>query len=334
MKHAQAFMPASFAWLYTHAMISFPTANNAVPVLGLGIDAGGTQTRWALATVDGAIVADGAVEGLSALQMGSDAGRTAVHATFTGLCQAVLAVGQPRAVVAGLTGFGGDDVVLAQTLAALLALDVANVSVGNDIDIAYRDSFEPGQGYLVYAGTGSIAAWIDADGGFHRAGGRGVLLDDGGGGYWIAREALRHIWRREDEAPGSWQGSSMAEAVFAQLGGSDWSLSRAFMYGQDRGAIGQLALAVAASADIDPLALDILQRAGQELARLALALTARYGPRPVVLAGRAAQLHPAIAAAMRAALPVSLMMEQKVARSHEAAAKLAARTASLRAGKD
>jgi N-acetylglucosamine kinase-like BadF-type ATPase len=315
-------------------MISFPRVNNAVPVLGLGIDAGGTQTRWALATGDGTIVADGAVEGLSALQMGSDTGRAAVHATFATLCKQVLTVGQPHAVVAGLTGFGGDDVVLAQMLSALLALDAGDVSIGNDIDIAYRDSFEPGEGYLVYAGTGSIAAWIDADGVFHRAGGRGVLLDDGGGGYWIAREALRHIWRREDEAPGSWQSSPMAEAVFAQLGGSDWSLSRAFMYGQDRGAIGRLALAVAASADADPLALDILQRAGQELARLALALTARYGPRPVVLAGRAAQLHPAIAAAMRAALPVSLMMEQKVARSHEAAAKLAARTASQRTGKN
>ncbi|WP_230504493.1 BadF/BadG/BcrA/BcrD ATPase family protein [Janthinobacterium sp. FW305-128] len=315
-------------------MISFPATNTDTAVLGLGIDAGGTQTRWALATGDGTIVADGAVEGLSALQMGSDAGRAAVHATFATLCKQVLAVGQPRAVVAGLTGFGGDDVVLAQTLASLLALDAADVSLGNDIEIAYRDSFEPGEGYLVYAGTGSIAAWIDADGVFHRAGGRGVLLDDGGGGYWIAREALRHIWRREDEAPGSWHSSPMAEAVFAQLGGSDWSLSRAFMYGQDRGAIGRLALAVAASADADPLALDILQRAGQELARLALALTARYGPRPVVLAGRAAQLHPAIAAAMCAALPVSLMMEQKVARSHEAAAKLAARTASQRTGKN
>ncbi|APA70891.1 N-acetylglucosamine kinase [Janthinobacterium sp. 1_2014MBL_MicDiv] len=312
-------------------MISFPTVNNGAAVLGLGIDAGGTQTRWALAGADGAIVADGAVDGLSALQMSSDAGRAAVHATFAQLCQAVLAVGQPRAVVAGLTGFGGDDVVLAQALAGLLALDVTDVRLCNDIEIAYRDSFAPGQGYLVYAGTGSIAAWIDTDGVFHRAGGRGVLLDDGGGGYWIAREALRQIWRREDEAPGSWQASPMAEAVFAHVGGSDWSLSRAFMYGQDRGTIGRLALAVAASAENDPLALDILQRAGQELARLALALVARHGPRPVVLAGRAAQLHPAMAAAMRAALPVSLQMEQRIARPHDAAARQAA---SLAAGKD
>ena len=313
-------------------MISIPTASPADSPLGLGIDAGGTQTRWALARADGAIVADGAVEGLSALQMSSASGRAALHATFAKLARAVLAVGRPRAVVAGLTGFGGDDIALAQTLAELLALDAADVSLCNDIEIAYRDSFAPGQGYLVYAGTGSIAAWIDQQGVFHRAGGRGVLLDDGGGGYWIAREALRQIWRREDEAPGSWQASPMAEAVFAHVGGSDWSLSRAFMYGEDRGSIGRLALAVAASADSDPLALDILQRAGQELARLALALTARHGPRPVVLAGRAAQLHPVIASAMRAALPVSLQMEQKVARPHEAAARQAAKAAAVLTG--
>ena len=313
-------------------MISIPTASQADSPLGLGIDAGGTQTRWALARADGAIVADGAVEGLSALQMSSASGRAALHATFAKLARAVLAVGRPRAVVAGLTGFGGDDIALAQALAELLALDAADVSLCNDIEIAYRDSFAPGQGYLVYAGTGSIAAWIDQQGVFHRAGGRGVLLDDGGGGYWIAREALRQIWRREDEAPGSWQASPMAEAVFAHVGGSDWSLSRAFMYGEDRGSIGRLALAVAASADSDPLALDILQRAGQELARLALALTARHGPRPVVLAGRAAQLHPVIASAMRAALPVSLQMEQKVARPHEAAARQAAKAAAALTG--
>ena len=316
-------MPASLVWLYTHGMTSFHAAYQGTS-LGLGIDAGGTEMRWALATVDGAIVASGVVDGLSALQMGSDAGRAALHATFAGLSQAVLAVGQPAHVHAGLTGFGGDGALLAQSLSALLALHPSDVTLCNDIEIAYLDSFAPGEGYLVYAGTGSIAAWIDTAGVFHRAGGRGVLLDDGGGGYWIAREALRQIWRREDEAPGSWMQSAMAHAVFEQIGGSDWDSSRQFMYGQDRGAIGRLALAVAASAELDPLALDILQRAGQELARLALALTARHGPRPVVLAGRAAQLHPAIAAAMRAALPDSLMMEQKMARSHEAAARLAA----------
>ena len=293
-------------------------------LLGLGIDAGGTQTRWALANTAGEIVGAGWGEGLSALQMANAAGRQAVQAAFASLCRAVLAVGRPGRVRAGLTGFGGDGEQLGAWLAGLLSIGPQDVVLCNDFEIAYLDFFAPGQGYLVYAGTGSIGVFIDAEGQCHRAGGRGVLLDDGGGGYWIAREALRHIWRREDECPGSWRGSALAAAVFQHVGGSDWACSRQFMYGQERGRIGQLALAVAATADIDPVASGILQQAGRELARLAAALTARHGPRPVVLSGRAAALHPSLAAAMRAALPASIPLAQKIGQPHCAAARLAA----------
>jgi len=291
--------------------------------LGLGIDAGGTQTRWALADAAGAIVAEGAVAGMSATQMGNTSGRDAVRGIFSMLATQVLAVGKPQGVCAGLTGFDGLATLPAQWLAELLQVAPSAVTLRNDVEIAYLDSFAPGEGYLVYAGTGSIAAWIAEDGLFHRAGGRGVTLDDGGGGFWIAREAMRHIWRLEDERPGAWQQSPMARVVFEQVGGSDWALSRQFIYGQDRGAIGRLALAVAASADADPVARAILEQAGQELARIALALVGRYGPRPLVLSGRAAMLHPLIAQAMRAALPAELSLRQKEAQSHHAAARIA-----------
>lgn len=301
---------------------------HATPSLGLGIDAGGTRTRWALANADGAIVVQGEVAGLSALQMSSASGRDTVHANFSALAAAVLATGQPQRVHAGLTGFGGDGEQLQRWLAELLGVAPDAVTLCNDIEIAYFDSFRPGQGYLVYAGTGSIGAFIDAEGQFHRAGGRGVTLDDGGGGFWIAREALRHIWRGEDEQPGRWKKSPMAHAVFAHIGGDDWSLSRQFIYGQERGAVGKLALAVAATADADPVAASILAEAGRELARLALALTARLGQRPVVLAGRAAQLHPTIHAAMRAVLPDAISLTQSVGQAHHAAARIAVRTRS------
>ncbi len=305
-------------------MHSLP-ASDAENGLGLGIDAGGTQTRWALATASGAIVAEGQVAGLSALQLGDAGARPGIHASVAQLAKAALAAGKPSRVRAGLTGFGGDGQQIAHWLAQLLELAPGAITLCSDIEIAYLDSFEPGQGYLVYAGTGSIAAWIDSAGQLHRAGGRGVLLDDGGGGYWIAREALRQIWRAEDECPGAWRSSIMAQAVFDQLGGSDWAVSRQFMYGQERGAIGKLALTVAATADSDPIAYNILERAGQELARLALALTARYGQRPVVLSGRASQLHPAIAEAMRAALPKEISLRQKNGQAHHAAARIAAK---------
>ncbi len=292
--------------------------------MGLGIDAGGTQTRWALAAPGGKLVAEGNVPGLSALQMSSAAGRQTVHATFAELARAVLVNGRPSRVHAGLTGFGGDGELLQRWLAELLGISPRAVTLCNDIEIAYLASFRPGEGYLVYAGTGSIGAWIDRDGSFHRAGGRGVVLDDGGGGFWIAREALRHIWRLEDERPGAWEESPMARAVFDHVGGSDWSFSRQFIYGQERGAVGKLALAVAATAGQDPAAAAILGEAGRELARLANALIGRFGPRPVALAGRAAELHPIIVESMRAALPADTPFTQTGVRANYGAARLAA----------
>ena len=296
---------------------------------GLGIDAGGTQTRWALADAAGTIVAEGQVAGLSALQMASADGRARLHATFEALARDVLdaapAHGRPRRVNAGLTGFGGDAPLLTGWLAELLGVAPQDISLCNDIEIACRDAFEPGGGYLVYAGTGSIAAFIDEEGTLHRAGGRGVVLDDGGGGFWIAREAMRRIWRREDEQPGAWRDSPLAHAVFDHVGGSDWSFSRQFIYTRERGEIGQLALAVARSADDDAEAREILRQAGIELARLGQALAARFGVRPIVLSGRAATLHPSIAQAMRTALPATLSLEQRTVRPHAAAARLAIR---------
>ncbi|WP_426103746.1 N-acetylglucosamine kinase [Massilia sp. TSP1-1-2] len=297
--------------------------DNTISPYGLGIDAGGTRTCWALASVDGAIVAEGEAAGWSALQMGSAEGRASVQATLALLARQVNVHALPRAVRAGVTGFGGDGGALQRMLAGLFGLAPAAVTVCSDIESAYLASFAPGQGYLVYAGTGSIGAFIDHAGQFHRAGGRGVCLDDGGGGYWIAREALRHIWRGEDEQPGRWRASPMAQAVFAHIGGDDWALSRQFIYGQERGAVGKLALAVAASAACDPVAAAILTQAGRELARLASALCARLGPRPVALAGRAAGLHASIFASMRTALPDAISLMQSGAQAHHAAARMA-----------
>lgn len=308
---------------------------------GLGFDAGGTRTRWALANAAGAIVAQGEVAGFSAAQMQSEAGRIAVRAVLAALQQQVMEQfrlqGQHQGqqpqdgptwpqrlrVHAGLTGFGGDGAALHSLIAEMLAIDAAKLTVGNDIEIAYHDAFAPGEGYLVYAGTGSIAAFIDAGGAFHRAGGRGYYLDDGGGGAWIAREALRQIWRAEDEQPGSWQASPMARAMFELIGGSDWSHTRQLINAGDRGDIGKLALAVAQAAGSDLHAQAILRQAGAELARLGVALTNRFGARPIVLGGRVSQLHALIEASFRAGLPAGSAIEVRVSSAHCAAARIA-----------
>lgn len=311
---------------HSHRTAQAALASGHVPVTGLGIDAGGTQTRWALASPAGEIVAEGRVAGLSAVQMGTPAGRQSLREGFAELAAQVLEAGSPVAVHAGLTGFGPGSASVGELTAAPLGLAPGQVSLCTDIEVAYRDVFPHGEGYLVCAGTGSIAGFIDAKGEFQRVGGRGGLLDDGGSGYWIAREALRQIWRMEDESPGAWRRSALAREVLEHVGGSDWSHARGFLYGADRGETGRLALAVAAAAGSDASALRLLAQAGAELGRLARILVQRFGPRPVVLTGPVLQLHPVIEQACRAEIPPGIEVQKRISRGHHAAARWAAAT--------
>jgi glucosamine kinase len=296
--------------------------------IGLGIDAGGTQTRWALAHANGEVIAEGSVGAMSGLMMATANGRDDIKAALHELARNTHPHAPPGRVYAGMTGFDENGSAIAALIGDALHINPARVTISNDIEIAFHDCFAPGGGYVVYAGTGSVAAFIDATGELHRAGGHGGLLDDGGSGYWIAREALRHIWRAEDESPGAWQASPMAVEIFKKIDGSDWLHTRKFVYEGTRGDIGKLALMVAATADYDAVAHKILSDAGRELARLARAMISRFGSRPIALTGRAIQLHPAIEQTFRAALAEqnipALMIDVKVSQPHIAAARVAA----------
>jgi N-acetylglucosamine kinase-like BadF-type ATPase len=302
--------------------VAATTAPAAPPARGLGLDAGGTQTRWAVTDADGLVQAEGSAAPLSGPQLASANGRTQAEATLRAIAQVSGPVG---AVAAGLTGFDAAQApLLSALLASAFAVAPAAVQTLSDIELLCRSACAPGAGIVVYAGTGSIAACIDRDGTLQRAGGRGAVIDDAGGGHWIAREALRHIWRAEDAAPGAWTASPLAAAVFAQIGGSDWAASRAWVYGATRGELGTLALAVAAAADQDPAALAILRAAGTELARLAMALVRRQGLQPMTLAGRVFDLHPAVENALVAALPTGCTVHRLTTPAHHAAARQAA----------
>ncbi len=313
--------------------------------LGLGLDAGGTATRWALADAGGRLLAEGRVAGLTGLLLADATGRAAVAARLAEIAAAVRAHqpgGQPvGALIAGLTGFDGDQAPLFAALASqALGVPAAAVQTLNDIELVCHNSFAPGEGIVVYGGTGSVAAFLDAQGRLQRAGGRGVVIDDAGGGHWIAREALRLVWRGEDEQPGAWQGSALARAVFGHIGGSGWAVTRDWVYGAgpgqgpDRGRLGLLALAVAEAAhrQQDAAALDILRRAGAELARLARALQRRCGATlPLSLAGRVFELHPVVEQALRDALPAAAAagVRRLTEPAHQAAARRAAKRAAL-----
>lgn len=297
----------------------------------LGLDVGGTGSRWLLVDADGTL-AHGSSTGFSGAALHTEVGRASVRNHLQLIAQAVAAQTAGRhvaAVVAGVTGVGSGSADMVRMLAAAFVIPEGGVRVVSDVEIAYRAAFTPGEGYLVYAGTGSIAAYVDANGVLHRAGGRGVALDDAGGGYWMTREALRRLWRREDEQPGVWHASPLAHRLFPIVGGDSSIHAARFLMERDRGEIGMLAVEVAACAgsDAEPgadeIASAIMTDAGVELARLANAMIARYGSRPIVVAGRAAQLHGLIEAGMRSKTAAGAPLVFRNVESHRAAAAMA-----------
>ncbi|WP_414473028.1 N-acetylglucosamine kinase [Microvirga sp. M2] len=270
--------------------------------LGLGIDAGGTATRWRLVDDEGRCVARGNAEPLTG-HLFSAAAEERARQIILDMAQAVLREGKPLGIVAGITGLTRDtpsEAKMRALFAEIFELAPDKVFVAEDMWIAYLSYFALGEGILVYSGTGSIGYYLSDAKEVIRVGGRGNLIDDGGSGFWIAREALKTILRKEEESPGEGWATTLGRHLEKALGGTDWNVVRSFVYGGDRGKIGSLARAVseAARAD-DQTALRILQEAGEELARLANSLTKRIGPRPVALAGGSSRLHPIVAEAFR-----------------------------------
>jgi N-acetylglucosamine kinase-like BadF-type ATPase len=272
----------------------------------LGVDMGGTATRWVLRGADGAGIAAGSGAGANGLLF-DDVARANYARALSGILPALRAAGGDRisAACLGVTGAGtgpAPDVVALTR--EVLGID-GPVRVMNDLVLAWHAAFPAGgPGYLVSAGTGSVGVGVDAQGRPTIVGGRGFIIDDGGSGTWIALEALNAVYRLIDVHGHPHGAERLAAALFDAMGGGDWDVVRAFVYGQDRGRIGTLARAVAQAAEAgDPLALDLLHRAGAEIARLAQALTRRFGPAPVGAVGGVLRLHPQVRASLEAALP-------------------------------
>lgn len=267
----------------------------------LGLDIGGTASRWVLCGADGAELARGKAGGATG-HVFNPAENQRLRATLASIAAAI----DParfgiRSVTLGMTGYGATvSGEVKAMLAETFGVPEAAMIVIDDVVLAYLANFAPGEGHVVAAGTGSVGIHIAENGAFTRVGGRGILIDDAGSGSWIALRALDRIFRVLDHS-GSFGGVEvLADCLFDAVGGKDWSDVRQFVYAGDRGRIGTLAVAVARAAEAgDGVALEILRAAGAELAQLVSALSARIGLRPAGFIGGVLALHPVIEAEIR-----------------------------------
>ena len=252
----------------------------------LGIDMGGSATRWVAVDASGAELARGTVQGATALMPDASA-----RAAFVGALQSCARVGTLRAHL-GLTGMGrAADPQLLGLCAQALGLRA--LTVEPDLVLARRAAFGAGAGTLVLAGTGSVAMGLDRAGQPLVLGGRGALIDDAGSAAWIALRALSAYLRQIDET--GTPPAILAHALIDATGGEDWPHLSAWVHAAPRGQLGLLARAVSRAADRGcALSMDVLEQASAELVRLARLAVRRAAPGPLALAGGVLGLHPVI----------------------------------------
>jgi glucosamine kinase len=252
----------------------------------LGIDAGASSTKWALLDSQQTVIASGRTPPMSGHVFTAEQRQQ----NFAALEVLLAALGQhrPQRAVAGITGLSMNDPAAQFYQQALLeSLGLQDVAVMSDMDLAYLAHFEPGEGILVYGGTGGIAYHMRADGTLVRAGGRGYLIADPGGGFSLGQGLLEFVTTLMDlsETP---ERHPLAAVVFSHVGGSsDWVMLRQHVYTGGR-------MAVAAFAPLvgqvyaqcrDPDAERLLERTGQDMAMLANRMLRRLGVLPIALAG-------------------------------------------------
>jgi len=247
----------------------------------VGVDGGGTGTRARLQDAAGRTLGEGQA-GPSGLSQGIEqAWRHVQQAIAAAFAQAGLPLAPPQDVALGL-GLAGAGVA-AQHAAFLRGNPgFAPITLVNDGVTQLLGAHGGGPGLVVAAGTGSVAASRDAQGGTRQAGGWGFPVGDEGSGAWLGLHAMRHAQCVLD---GRAAASALSRAVFGQVG-PDAAALLAWCAGAGQAAWATLAPLVFAAADQgDAAAAALLDQAALDLARLVHALDAGSPPLPIVTCG-------------------------------------------------
>ena len=254
----------------------------------VGIDGGGTHTRFLLADGLGQVIA-AAESGAGLLGAGADEEVAArIAEGVRGLSSGSGGRLPVRALCAGLAGAAGRPDSTRFVHRRLNDAGVARtVLVVTDSEVAFRDAFGMGDGILVIAGTGSVAMGRAAGGTFERVGGWGSLVGDEGSGYELGLQGLRAAIRG---AEGRGDSTALTTALFTALRADspravfEWSKTAA------KADVAALARRVVECADVgDFEAARIVGASVGSLVRHAEAIRDRIAPKgaapPVALVG-------------------------------------------------
>ena len=240
----------------------------------LGIDGGGSKTRCIVGNQT-SLLGSGSSSGCNVLRVGEACAQSSLQAAIHEAC--VQAGVSPRDVArtcAGVAGGGRQEVsrVLRRMLAGMVG---GVIELAGDMEIAFEDAFGVGAGVIVISGTGSIAYGKNSRAETARAGGWGHAISDEGSGHWIGVAAIRAALRARDRGDNSGLLKDLMNALGVQT--VDELLVRVNETpAPDFASLFPVVLSTAlgprvlSAADTgDSIALQVLEYAGEELAKLA-----------------------------------------------------------------
>lgn len=164
----------------------------------LGLDGGGTRTRFLLCDETGAAASLYITETIHLHQAGKNGMYSIMHKALKELCnRAKIEPSQIRKAFLGFAGYG--EVQEEQCFIDKLVMEMLPSAVcGNDVQAAWAGAHAVRAGVQIVAGTGSIAYARNEAGDEARCGGWGHFFGDEGSGYWIAQKALTLFSQQSD----------------------------------------------------------------------------------------------------------------------------------------
>jgi N-acetylglucosamine kinase-like BadF-type ATPase len=245
----------------------------------LGVDGGGTKTRFALLNAEKTLVAEATLGTSYHPEVGIDGVRAVLGAGIREVLEKAGArAPQVEYAFFGLPAYGEDSAVtpaLAALPRAILGRD--RCAVDNDMVCGWAGSLGAEDGINIVAGTGSIG-YGQRRGRSARAGGWGEVFSDEGSAYWVAVQGLNLFSRMSDgRSPQGPLYPLFREALNLR---DDLDLC-AHVYGPNARSRGELAqfspLVAKAAMQGDAAAREIFGRAALELAQIAMALRQKLG---------------------------------------------------------
>ena len=244
----------------------------AARTLVLGVDGGGSKTRAVVADAAGAVLGEGLAGPSNPLRVGVAAAAVAVReATDRACAEAGVRRLELAAAEVGLAGVRRAD-IRERMRAALTGLGIETVEVVTDSDIALYGATDGKPGLVIIAGTGSICCGVNARGRRACAGGWGPAVGDEGSGSWIARRALQAVAWTTD---GRGRKTSLTEAAceyFNVANAEDLSTAVYAPNVTNARIAGFGRRVTEAARRRDAVAREIVEEAGRELARAAVAV--------------------------------------------------------------